>query len=48
MSSALWTDEFLTQQRQLADPLGDAVIREVFDRGDIGALNDFMGASRAR
>lgn len=43
MSSALWTDEFLTQQRQLADPLGDAVIREVFDRGDIGALNDFMG-----
>ncbi len=43
MSSALWTDEFLTQQRQLADPLGDAAIREVFERGDIGALNDFMG-----
>ena len=31
MARAEWTDEFLTGRRQVGDPLGDAVIKTVFD-----------------
>jgi len=43
MARVQWTDEYLTQQRQSADPKGDAVIRTVFERRDIKELDAFMG-----
>jgi hypothetical protein len=43
MARAQWTDDFLTGQRQVGDPQGDEVIRTIFARGDIGALDRFMG-----
>lgn len=38
-----WTDEFLTAQRAVGDPVADAVVRRVFERQDRAALNAFMG-----
>jgi hypothetical protein len=38
-----WTDEFLTSKRQVGDPPADQAIATVFSRGDISALDRFMG-----
>jgi len=43
MARVQWTDEYLTQQRQSADPIGDAAIRTIFERRDIKELDAFMG-----
>jgi hypothetical protein len=43
MTAALWSDEFLDTMRQLTDPLADAIVRDVFDTGEVGAVNALMG-----
>lgn len=43
MARAQWTDEYLTGQRQIADPRGDDTIRTVFERRHISELDAFMG-----
>jgi hypothetical protein len=43
MARSQWTDDFLTRQRRVGDPIGDAVIRTVFDRKDVTELDAFMG-----
>jgi hypothetical protein len=43
MGRELWTGDFLAAQRQVGDPEGDAVIREVFARNDLRILDAFMG-----
>jgi len=43
MARAQWTEDFLTAQRRIGDPVGDAVIRTVFDRKHITELDTFMG-----
>jgi len=42
MARAQWTDDSLTHQRQIGDPKGDEVIRTVFARQDVRALDGFM------
>ncbi len=42
MARAEWTDDFLTRMRQIGDPTGDEVIRTIFARQDIRALDGFM------
>ncbi len=42
MPNTQWTDEFLTSQRQVGDPEGDAAIAAVFAARDISALDKFM------
>ena len=42
MARAQWTDDFLTHQRQIGDPKGDEVIRTIFARQDVRALDGFM------
>lgn len=43
MAREQWTDSFLTARRNIGDPAGDAVIRTVFERKHITALDTFMG-----
>lgn len=43
MTRGQWTDAFLTRYRQIGDPTGDEVIRTIFARQDIRALDGFMG-----
>lgn len=43
MTAALWTDDFLDSMRQEADPLADAVVRDVFEKGEVGAVDALMG-----
>jgi len=38
-----WTDAFLESSRKIGDPVGDAAIREIFERREARALNVFMG-----
>jgi hypothetical protein len=42
MPSNLWTDEFLTAQRQAGDPLADEVIKSIFEHREVRELNRFM------
>jgi hypothetical protein len=42
MTRGQWTDDFLTRYRQIGDPTGDDVIRTIFARQDIRALDGFM------
>ena len=43
IAHADWTDAFLAASRKLGDPIGDAAIREIFERKEAQALNAFMG-----
>jgi len=38
-----WTDAILAASRKVGDPIGDAAIREIFERKEAHALNAFMG-----
>ncbi|HWP44399.1 MAG TPA: oxygenase MpaB family protein, partial [Blastocatellia bacterium] len=42
-SSNRWTDEFLDSMRQVMDPLADDIVRELFEAGDVKAVNSLMG-----
>jgi hypothetical protein len=40
--SARWTDALLDHMRELADPVADAPVAAVLDRGGVDAVNDIM------
>ena len=41
-SSSRWSDEFLGSMRQVMDPPADDAVRELFEHGDVGAVNSLM------
>lgn len=38
----IWTDPFLDEMRTHADPLADAVVAEIFAKGEVGAVDALM------
>jgi ER-bound oxygenase mpaB/B'/Rubber oxygenase, catalytic domain len=42
MSSGRWNDEFLESMRHVTDPLADQALQQVFDHGEVKAVNDLM------
>ena len=43
MTGSGWTDDFLDSMRQVTDPLADAAVRDVFNAGEVGAVDTLMG-----
>jgi ER-bound oxygenase mpaB/B'/Rubber oxygenase, catalytic domain len=43
IAGGAWTDAILDASRKVGDPIGDAAIREIFERKESHALNAFMG-----
>jgi hypothetical protein len=42
MARTRWTDEFLDEQREVGDPPADAVVAELFEDGEVDAVNRLM------
>ncbi|MEK6289110.1 MAG: oxygenase MpaB family protein [Acidobacteriota bacterium] len=42
MSSNRWTNEFLDSMRTVTDPPADDAVRELFEQGEVGAVNKLM------
>lgn len=42
MTSKLWTEEFLGSMRNVTDPPSDQAVRELFEGGEVGAVNKMM------
>lgn len=38
----MWDDEYLNQQREIADPLADSVIHSVYEKGQLEAVNTLL------
>ena len=42
MTKRTWTDEFLDDMRAVGDPPADAVVAELFEHGEVDAVNELM------
>lgn len=42
MPSSQWTNDFLDSMRSVTDPPADQAVRELFEQGEVGAVNQLM------